>query len=170
KEHFKKIYKDGITKENIVDAIAEFEKTLTTPNAPFDKYLLGNEDAITQKQKDGYKIFKSKGCISCHHGINIGGNLYNKFGLMKDAQSKRLGKYDVTKKEADKYYFKVPSLRNIQKTAPYLHDGRYTNLEDVVKFMAYYQLARTMSDEEVDKIVAFLHSLNGEIPEIAKVK
>lgn len=165
KSDFEQIYRDGITKENILDAIAEFEKTLITPNAPFDKYLRGDSLAITQNQKDGYELFKSKGCIACHHGINIGGNLYNKFGVMDEVKSKRLGRYEVTKKESDKYYFKVPSLRNIKETAPYLHDGRYENLEDVVMFMAYFQLGRIISEEEIEKIVDFLHSLTGEIPQ-----
>ncbi len=168
KNKFNEIYNDGITKENIVDAIAEFEKTLITPNAPFDKYLRGNNFAITQNQKDGYELFKSKGCISCHHGINIGGNLYNKFGVMENAKSKRLGRYEVTKKELDKYYFKVPSLRNINDTAPYLHDGRYDDLKDVVMFMARVQLGRTISDKEVEKIVSFLDSLTGEVPQSIK--
>jgi len=168
KNKFKNIYADGITKENIVDAIAEFEKTLTTPNSPFDKYLSGDKNAITQKQKDGYDIFKSKGCIACHHGVNIGGNLYNKFGVMKDTQSKRTGRHEVTKNEADKYYFKVPSLRNIAKTSPYLHDGRFDTLDDTVKFMVHYQLGRIITQDEVDKVVAFLNSLTGETPENIK--
>ena len=168
KNRFESIYADGITKENIADAIAEFEKTLTTPNSPFDNYLRGDKSAITQKQIDGYTLFKSKGCIACHHGVNIGGNLYNKFGVMKDIESKRLGRYEVTKNESDKYYFKVPSLRNIAKTAPYLHDGRFKKLEDTVKFMAHYQLGRVISQEEVDKVVAFLNSLTGEIPEVIR--
>lgn len=168
KNKFKNIYTDGITKDNIADAIAEFEKTLTTPNSPFDKYLNGDKNAITQKQKDGYDIFKSKGCIACHHGVNVGGNLYNKFGVLKDAQSKRTGRYEVTKNEADKYYFKVPSLRNIAKTAPYLHDGRFKTLSDTVKFMAHYQLGQVISEDEVGKVVEFLNSLTGETPESIK--
>jgi cytochrome c peroxidase len=163
-KEFKKIYTDGVTEDNIVDAIAEYEKTLITPNSPFDRYLMGDLSAITKKQKEGYELFKSKGCIACHHGKNIGGNLYNKFGVMKEAKSKRLGRYEVTKREIDKYYFKVPSLRNIDKTAPYLHDGRFKTLDEVVKFMAYYQLGHIVTQSEVDKIVAFLHSLNGELP------
>ncbi|NOQ30791.1 MAG: c-type cytochrome [Helicobacteraceae bacterium] len=162
---FNKIYSDGVNKKNIVDAIAEFEKTLITPNSPFDKYLRGDTTAITQDQKDGYKLFKDNGCIACHHGINIGGNHYNKFGVMKDAKSKRLGRFEVTQNESDKFFFKVPSLRNVEMTAPYLHDGRYDKLEDVVKFMARYQLGRIITQEEIDKIVSFLNSLNGEIPE-----
>jgi len=170
KAKFDAIYADGITKQNITDAIAEFEKTLITPSSPFDKYLRGDLNAITQKQKDGYELFKSKGCIACHHGVNIGGNLYNKFGVMQNIDSKRLGRYEVTKRENDKYYFKVPSLRNITQTAPYLHDGRYDNLEDVVKFMARYQLGRVTSEDEVKKIVSFLHSLNGITPTMKKDK
>ncbi len=167
KKDFLDIYSDGVTKDNIADAIAEYEKTLITPNAPFDKYLRGDKSAISQKQKDGYELFKTKGCIACHHGVNVGGNLYNKFGVMQEVKSKRLGRYEVTKNEADKYYFKVPSLRNIALTAPYLHDGRFDKLEEVVKFMARYQLGRTVSQEEVDKIVSFLNSLTGEIPSSA---
>lgn len=168
KKQFDNIYDDGITKQNIADAIAEFEKTLITLNAPFDKYLNGDKSAITQKEKEGYRLFKEKACIACHHGINVGGNLYNKFGVIKSVASKRLGRYEVTKKESDKYYFKVPSLRNIEKTAPYLHDGRFDNLKDTVKFMARYQLGRSLSEDELKNIVLFLHSLSGEIPQGAK--
>jgi cytochrome c peroxidase len=168
KYEFEQIYDDGITKENISDAIVEYEKTLVTLNSPFDRYIKGDENAITDEQKEGYRLFKDNGCIACHHGKNVGSNLYNKFGVMKEAKSLRLGRYDVTKKEEDKYYFKVPTLRNINQTAPYLHDGRYDNLEDVVKFMAKYQLGRTISEEEIKKIVSFLDSLTGEIPESTK--
>lgn len=168
KEKFEAIYKDGITKENIVDAIAEFERTLITPNSAFDNYLNGDKDAITQEELDGYNIFKEKGCVACHHGVNVGGNLYNKFGVMKETQSKRLGRYEVTNDTSDKFYFKVPSLRNVAKTSPYLHDGRFKTLDETVKFMAHYQLGRTISQEEVDKVVAFLKSLNGELPQSVK--
>ncbi len=167
KKEFENIYSDGVTKKNIGDAIAEYEKTLITPNSPFDNYLRGDKSAISQDEKDGYELFKTKGCIACHHGVNVGGNLYNKFGVMREVESKRVGRYEVTKNKADKYYFKVPTLRNIAQTAPYLHDGRYDKLEDVVKFMARYQLGRTVSQEEVDKIVSFLYSLSGEIPSSA---
>jgi len=165
---FNRIYSDGITKENIADAIAEFEKTLITPNAPFDRYLRGDKSAITQKQKEGYSLFQKKGCIACHHGINIGSNLYNKFGVMRPVASKRLGRYEVTKRESDKYFFKVPTLRNIELTAPYMHDGRYSNLTDVVKFMSSYQLGRISTEDEVEKIVSFLMSLTGELPKSIK--
>jgi cytochrome c peroxidase len=168
KKQFNSIYDDGITKENIGDAIAEFEKTLITLNSPFDKYLLGDISAISEDAKDGYSLFKEKGCVACHHVINVGGNLYNKFGVMQNVESKRLGRFEVTGLESDKYYFKVPSLRNVEKTAPYLHDGRYNKLESTVKFMARYQLGRILTTKEVDNIVLFLKSLSGEIPQSAK--
>jgi cytochrome c peroxidase len=164
KTEFYSIYPDGITKENITDAIAEYEKTLITPNSPFDRYLKGDEEAISQKQKEGYELFKSKGCIACHNGVNIGGNLYNKFGIYENPKTPNLGRYNVTHNQRDKYYFKVPSLRNIAKTAPYFHDGRTYSLREAVLLMAKYQLGRKITQEEIDKIVLFLESLNGELP------
>ncbi len=164
KKEFSAIYKEGITKENIADAIAEFEKTLITPNSPFDKYLMGDKEAINEKQKEGYSLFKQKGCIACHHGKNIGGNMYNKFGIIVPIKDSNLGLYNVTKNENDKYFFKVPSLRNVAKTAPYFHNGSVKSLKKAVYLMAKHQLGRPMSEEEADKIVAFLESLNGELP------
>lgn len=163
KDKFNSIYKDGITSFNITDAIAEYEKTLITPNAPFDRYLRGEKNAISKETKEGYELFKNQGCIACHHGINVGGNLYAKFGVISQLQSDSKGRFEVTKNELDKYYFKVPTLRNIELTAPYLHDGRIDNLEEVVKFMAHYQLGKSLSQEDVNKIVLFLKSLTGEI-------
>jgi cytochrome c peroxidase len=164
KAKFHAIYKEGITKKTITNAIAEYEKTLITPNAPFDKYLRGDTQAITQKQKDGYELFKVKGCITCHHGVNVGGNLYNKFGIYQDANTSNFGRYNVTHKQRDKYYFKVPSLRNITKTAPYFHDARTSDLQTAIYIMAQYQLGRKITPQEIDKIVAFLQSLTGEVP------
>ena len=168
KAAFEAIYETGLTRSNIVDAIAEYEKTLITPNAPFDRYLKGDKTAITQEQKEGYALFKSKGCIACHHGINVGGNLYNKFGVMEDAGSRHLGRFNVTGNEADRYMFKVPTLRNIAETAPYFHDGRTSSLAEAVIIMARYQLGRQITMEEVRRIVAFLQSLSGDIPDTAK--
>ncbi len=167
---FELLYEDGITEENIVDAIAEFEKALITPNAPFDRYLRGDKNAITAQEKRGYILFSSKGCILCHNGVNIGGNLYNKFGIFEDANSMNIGRYNITKREEDKYVFKVPSLRNIALTAPYMHDGRAKTLRDAVEIMTEHQLGRYMSLEEIEDIVAFLKSLTGKIPSIAKEK
>lgn len=162
-KNFKKIYKDGITKENIADAIAEYEKTLITPNAPFDKYLRGDKNAISKKAKRGYELFKKEGCIACHNGVNIGGNLYSKFGFFQEEHGDNLGRYNVTKNPEDKFVFKVPSLRNIEKTAPYLHDGRFETLKEVTQNMMNYQLGRIAKNEDIDSIVEFLKTLNGEL-------
>ncbi len=167
-KEFNSIYKDGISKDNIIDAIAEFEKALITPNSPFDKFLRGDKDAISSRAKDGYALFKSKGCILCHHGINIGGNLYNRFGIYEESNSSRLGRYEVTKNEDDKFVFKVPSLRNIELTSPYMHDGRAKTLREAVEIMTEYQLGRYMREGEIDDIVEFLKTLNGKIPKIAR--
>ncbi len=163
KKEFSKIYKDGITKKNIVNAIAEFEKTLITPNSRFDKFLLGDEKSITSFEKEGYELFKDKGCISCHHGINLGGNQYNKFGSIIHIENDNLGRYNVTKNEDDKFYFKVPTLRNIELTAPYFHDGRFYDLKKTVETMSLVQLGRPIADDEIDKIVAFLKTLTGHV-------
>jgi len=167
---FNAIYEDGITKDNIVDAIAEFEKALITPNSPFDRYLKGDKKAISEKAKEGYLLFKSKGCILCHHGVNVGGNFYNKFGIYEDADTEHLGRYNITKREEDKHVFKVPSLRNIALTAPYMHDGRVETLKKAVELMTKYQLGRHMELGDTEAIVAFLKSLTGEIPMIVRSK
>ena len=168
KRRFEQLYEDGVTTANISNAIAIYETTLITPNAPFDRYLRGDENAISKQAKEGYRLFKYKGCVICHNGVNIGGNLFGKFGIYDDPKSRDLGRYHVTHKETDKYVFKVPTLRNISKTAPYLHDGRTNSLAETVKLMTQLQLGRFMSDEEIEAIVAFLESLDGEIPASAK--
>ncbi len=168
KRLFNNIYSDGITKNNIADAISEFEKTLITPNSDFDLYLKGDKNAITKIQKEGYAIFKEKGCISCHHGVNIGGNLYSKFGVIVNPNITNLGKFNHTKRDKDKFKFKVPTLRNIEKTAPYLHNGSIDNLSEVIKVMALYQLGRDISSIEIFKIKEFLKSLNAEVQEEVK--
>ena len=165
---FHKLYKDGITLENISDAIAAFEKRLITPNAKFDLYLKGDTSALTAKEKAGYRLFKNLGCISCHNGVNIGSNMFQKFGIFVEHNTSdtNLGRYNVTHDERDKYYFKVPTLRNIEKTAPYFHDGSAATLEDAVKKMGYYQLGQKLSDDEIRKITQFLKTLNGDTPNI----
>jgi len=167
---FESIYKEGVTKENIADALAEFEKTLVTPDAPFDRYLKGDENAISQRAKEGYRLFESKGCILCHNGVNIGGNFYNKFGIFGDTNSSSQGRYSITKREEDRFVFKVPSLRNIALTAPYMHDGRAKTLKEAVEIMTEHQLGRYIEPEEIENIVLFLKSLTGKIPDIAKEK
>jgi cytochrome c peroxidase len=170
KKAFEEIYEDGVTIKNLSNAISEFEQALITPNSPFDRYLRGDKNAINQEEKLGYELFKSKGCISCHHGIGVGGNHFNKFGILQSSKSKQLGRYNITHDEKDKYYFKVPSLRNVALTAPYFHDGRAKTLLEAVKMMSLYQLGRHMTQKELHAIVAFLMTLTGEIPSIAKQK
>ena len=143
---------------------------MITPDSPFDRYLKGDKDAISEKAKEGYRLFESKGCILCHHGVNVGGNFYNKFGIYEDADSKHLGRYSITKREEDKHVFKVPSLRNIALTAPYMHDGRVSTLKEAVELMTKYQLGRYMEPGDTEAIVAFLESLTGELPAIVRVK
>ena len=165
---FCNIYEDGVTEDNLADAIAEFEKTLVTLNSPFDRYLRGEKGVLDKKALAGYKIFKQKGCIYCHNGVNIGGNLYNKFGVYESIDSKELGRYNITKKEEDKYMFKVPSLRNVALTAPYMHDGRSKTLKEAINLMSKYQLGRPINDNEMDDIIYFLKSLTGELPKFIK--
>jgi cytochrome c peroxidase len=164
-QKFNAIYKDGITAENIADALASFQSTLVTANSPFDKYLRGETTSISKQSIEGYRLFREKGCISCHNGVNIGGNLYNKFGIYEEVDSKELGRYNITQKEEDKYVFKVPSLRNIERTAPYMHDGRAKSLEDAVNIMSRHQLGQPMKDKDLHAIVSFLKTLNGELPQ-----
>ncbi|MEA3353399.1 MAG: cytochrome c peroxidase [Campylobacterota bacterium] len=167
-KEFKSIYEEGITSTTITDAIAEFEKALVTPNAPFDYYLRGNDSYMSQEQMEGYDLFKEYGCISCHNGVNIGGNLFQKVGVVKKFKTtvKSLGKYDLTGSEEDINYFKVPTLRNISKTSPYFHDGSVYELKNAVKIMFSVQLGVIPKENELNKIVAFLKSLDGQMPSI----
>ncbi|RLA74702.1 MAG: cytochrome B6 [Epsilonproteobacteria bacterium] len=165
-KEFLKLYKDGITKESIEDAISEFEKSLVTPNARFDQFLRGDEKALTPDELAGYMLFKEYGCISCHNGINIGGNLMQKIGVIESFDTADFGKYNHTKNEEDKFYFKVPSLRNIELTAPYLHDGRVKTLKETVKRMIQYQVGYPLEDKEVEQITSFLKTLTGETPKV----
>ncbi|MEP6848265.1 MAG: cytochrome-c peroxidase, partial [Acidobacteriota bacterium] len=165
---FGQVYGAGVTDENIRKAIAEFERSLTTPDSRFDQFLKGNQDALTADEKEGYHLFKSVGCVSCHQGVNVGGNLFQEFGVMGDYFSDRgnltkadLGRYNVTHRESDKYVFKVPSLRNVSQTHPYFHDGSAKTLEDAVAVMSKYQLGRPLSPDEIHSIVKFLKSLDG---------
>lgn len=167
---FNAIYSDGITGDNIVDAIATFERTLVTINAPFDKYLKGDKSAISAQAARGYELFQSYGCAACHQGVNVGGNMYQTMGAMGDYFGDRgdvkqsdMGRYQVTGREEDRHVFKVPSLRVVTYTAPYFHDGSAKTLEDAVRNMAKYQLGREdMPETDLDAIVAFLKSLAGE--------
>ena len=170
KTAFAAAYKDGVTQANIQSALATYERTLITPNSRFDKYLRGDADAITAAEKAGYAKFKQYGCVACHQGVNVGGNMFQKFGIMGNYFEKRgnpteadLGRYLVTRVEADKHVFKVPSLRNVALTAPYFHDASAKTLEDAVDVMFRYQLGRVASKEDKEAIVRFLNTLTGEL-------
>jgi len=166
KAEFEAIYKDGVTFENIADAIAEFEKTLITPNSRFDNYIKGDKNAINKQEKEGFELFQKKGCISCHNGVNIGGNMFQKIGVMIEYKDPKAinGRFDVSKKDSDKNMFKVPTLRNVELTAPYFHNGLVRDLEEAVRLMGYHQLGIKLKDEDVEKIVAFLKTLTGKKP------
>ncbi len=182
-ELFKKAFpneKDPLNYENVAKAIAAFERTLMTPSR-FDKFLKGDLNALTRKEKEGLKVFMEVGCASCHNGPAVGGNSFAKFGVVeayweatrdfvtldKPTMPMDVGKFAVTHKKEDLYVFKVPSLRNISRTYPYFHDGSVWNLEDAVQVMAKVQLGKELSQDQVDKIVAFLKALDGEIPKEA---
>ena len=166
---FHRVYPDGVTAANVQDALATYERTLLTPNSRFDQYLQGNTDILTLDEKYGYQRFKDYGCIACHQGANIGGNMYQKFGVMGDYFKARgnpteadLGRYLLTKDEEDRNVFKVPSLRNVAVTAPYFHDGSAKTLEEAVDIMFKYQLGRVPSAEDKTLIIKFLKTLTGE--------
>lgn len=165
---FEQIYDNGFTGDNIVDAIGVYEQSLITPNSRFDQYLRGNNQALTSEEKEGYRLFKEFGCISCHQGILLGGNMYQTIGVMEDYFVHRsitkadLGRYNVTGREWNRFQFKVPTLRNIEITFPYLHDGSAQTLEDVLIIMWNSQLGRQMEAEESKLIIQFLKTLTGE--------
>ena len=154
-----------ISLKNIGQAIASFERTLLTP-APFDSFLRGEASALSNKQKEGLRLVMNYGCIACHGGPSFGGGMFQKFGLLQPySNTQDMGRYHITKQEEDKFVFKVPSLRNIAKTAPYFHDGKTISLKDAIKTMDKYQLGQNLSPETIEKIGAFLESLTGKIPE-----
>jgi len=166
KDDFELLYSDGINSDNLADAIASYEKTLISSGSKFDRYLQGDEQALNSREKKGLKLFKSKGCIACHNGINIGGNLYQKIGMFDDfkgAGIPDLGRYNITKNILDKHYFKVPSLRNVEKTAPYFHDGSMLTLKEAVETMVDIQLGRELQDEEIEDLILFLKTLTGDV-------
>jgi cytochrome c peroxidase len=164
---FDRSYSNGIRAENITDAIAEYEKSLITPNCAFDRYLRGDRHALTDDEQDGYRLFREYGCISCHQGVALGGNMYQTVGVMEDYFARRpktkvdYGRFNVTGDEWNRYQFKVPTLRNITITYPYLHDGSAENLDEVLQVMWKSQLGRPVRAEESEKIVKFLKTLIG---------
>lgn len=164
---------DPITFDNFATAVAEFEGSLATP-AAFDAFLAGAVSELNDDQKEGLTLFIETGCIACHIGPGLGGTMMQRFGLvhgpyweLTGSAHQDKGRKEVTGSTADENIFKTPSLRNIEKTAPYFHDGSVESLEEAVRIMAYTQLGKELSKDEVDKIVAFFHSLTGEIPKHA---
>ena len=167
---FDKVYPDGLTEANITDAIEEFERTLITPNSRFDKWLRGDDSAITADELAGYELFKTYDCATCHVGPNLGGLSYELMGLRKhyfadrgmELTNEDNGRYKETQQERDRHRFKVPGLRNVEHTWPYYHDGTRHTLEEAVRDMAIYQSGVELSDAEIDQISSFLKTLTGE--------
>ncbi len=159
----------GVTRENIVKAITVFEESLITPNAPIDRFLLGDNNALSEQQQRGLGHFMNHGCTTCHQGINIGGNMYQKLGrvnIIPEILVEDLGKYELTKQEQDRNVFKVPSLRNVAETGPYFHNGAVDNLPQAVRIMASAQLGRDLPDDEIEDIVALLHAFSSKVIEV----
>lgn len=170
---FEEVYPDGINRANIKNAVAEFMRSLTTPNSRFDQWLTGEQSALNGEEKLGYSLFKSYGCVSCHQGAAVGGNMFQVFGVLNEYFKRRgniteadMGRFNVTGNEADMHAFKVPSLRMAAHTAPYLHDGSAATLRDAVDIMFEFQLGREAPDEDKDAIVAFIKTLAGESEEL----
>ncbi|MFN7700115.1 MAG: cytochrome-c peroxidase [Deltaproteobacteria bacterium] len=173
---FTAIYADGVTQANITDAIAEYERSLVTPSR-FDAFLHGDQSALTADEQRGWATFQEVGCTACHRGPNAGGGMYQRMGLVRNYFELRgtplteadNGRFNVTHDEADRHRFKVPSLRNIELTAPYFHDGSQSELAGAVRIMGQVQLNRDLTDAQVSDIVAFLRSLTGTLPEHARM-
>ncbi len=161
----------AVTFANTAAAIEIFEATLITPNAPFDQYLRGDTDALSADAKRGLQLFMDYGCTACHGGMNMGGHTYFKFGLVRDPGDEVRpatdeGRKNVTGNDADRFVFRVPTLRNVALTPPYFHSGKVWALREAVKIMALAQLGRELGEEDVDAIVAFLETLTGDQPQI----
>ena len=172
-QRFEALYPDAINRENVKDALAEYMKSLTTPNSRFDQWLKGDEGAISPSEKRGYALFKFYGCASCHQGANVGGNMFQVFGVLNEYFRKRgditeadFGRYNYTGNPMDRHAFKVPSLRMAALTAPYLHDGSVATLRAAVEAMFVFQLGREAPDEDKEAIVAFIKTLAGESKEL----
>lgn len=168
-DRFEAVFHRPVDALGLAEALAEFESSLVTPDSPFDRYLKGDDNAISDEAKEGYDLFKSYACVSCHNGVNVGGNMYQKLGIFKtmfDENNPPLkrdfGRFNATGKEEDKFVFKVPSLRNVALTPPYFHNGQISSLHEAVKLMGQYQLGVELDPIDIELIVAFLTTLTGE--------
>ena len=171
---FGALYPNGINRENIKDALGAFMRSLTTPNSRFDRWLGGDANALSAQERQGYELFKGYGCVSCHQGANVGGNMFQVFGVINEYFKRRgniteadMGRYNVTGNAEDRHAFKVPSLRMAAHTAPYLHDGSAATLRDAVDAMFEFQLGREAPDADKEAIVAFIRTLAGESKELS---
>lgn len=163
--------KTAVNFDNMAMAIEAFEATLTTPNAPFDRWLKGDKTALNDQQRSGLRLFMDKGCVACHSGVNVGGNGYYRFGAVASPGEKILpandeGRFKITHVPSDKYVFRSATLRNVALTAPYFHSGQVWSLREAVDVMAKSQLGQKLNDKELDDITAFLHTLTGEHPKV----
>lgn len=163
---FQQAFASDVSAEGVKEALASYLQSLQTPSR-FDRYLRGEVNAISPEEKAGYAKFKSFGCVACHQGVNVGGNMFQKLGAMRELAPEvraagTLGRYAVTRREADRYMLRVPSLRNVALTAPYFHNGSVATLEEAVDAMFKYQLGRDASPQDKDLILRFLRTLSGE--------
>lgn len=174
RQRFDKLYPDGVTATNIADAIATFERSLVTTGSRFDQWLAGDKKALSENELEGYRLFKGYGCISCHQGKNVGGNMYARMGNIRDYFAERdkpitkadLGRFNVTGLDWDKHLFKVPSLRLASLQQYFFHDSSVSSLKEAIKVMARYQLGREIGDYETGLLEEFIQSLAGSHPEM----
>jgi len=168
---FRSSYPDGVQQANVIDALSVYIQSLRTPNARIDRYLQGDITALSSDEVRGYQLFKGYGCVACHQGANIGGNMFQVLGVVgkrgeyferHGSGTPDLGRFSISKEESDKFVFRVPSLRNVAVTPPYFHDGSAKTLPDAVRVMFEYQLGRKPSEQDVDLVVKFLNTLTGE--------
>ncbi|WP_218574539.1 cytochrome-c peroxidase [Halopseudomonas laoshanensis] len=170
RQEFAEIYgSDEIDIDRVTDAIAAFEETLVTPNSRFDQWLKGDDQALTQAELEGYKTFKDIGCTACHNGPAAGGSSFQRMGVVEPyvTDNPAEGRVAVTGKDADRFSFKVPTLRNVELTYPYFHDGAHWKLEEAVDLMARLQLGRELEKQDIDNMTAFLKTLTGDQPDFS---
>jgi cytochrome c peroxidase len=165
---FQRIYGHQVERGDLLDVLATFQRSLVTPGSTFDRYISGDSQALNGMELEGYRLFKDYGCAACHQGSNVGGNMFQKFGIFflppadESNQDRDLGRFTLTGIPADKGVFRVPSLRNVGVTAPYFHDGRVASLPLAVSIMGRIQLGRSLAPRDIDALVAFLNTLTGE--------
>ena len=165
-EAFRDALGSGPSERGVRAAIAAFERSLVTPGAPFDDYLRGDEQAIDDSARRGYELFLEVGCSACHQGVNLGGNMRQRLGRMRSYFAEQGGPRTEGEEDPDGLLFKVPSLRNVNRTAPYFHDGSIETLREAVEVMATYQLGVALDDDQLDDLVSFLRTLDGDLPSL----